>query len=99
MLMNRKPKTLPFKFMVAALFIVLNSGIALSEEKKENLVWDAGAVQLEYAKLAPGVYAYYPTDASEKNPKGYPVATSGGFVVGDKEVLVVESMVNKRLAN
>jgi glyoxylase-like metal-dependent hydrolase (beta-lactamase superfamily II) len=70
-----------------------------AEEKKENLVWDAGAVQLEYHKIAPGVYAYYPTDAQEKNPKGYPVATAGGFVVGDDAVLVVESMVNKRLAD
>jgi len=70
-----------------------------AEEKKENLVWDAGAVQLEYHKIAPGVYAYYPTDAQEKNSKGYPVATAGGFVVGDNEVLVVESMVNKRLAD
>ena len=70
-----------------------------AEEKKENLVWDAGAVQLEYHKLAPGVYAYYPTDAKDKNPKGYPVATSGGFVVGENGVLVVESMVNKRLAD
>lgn len=69
-----------------------------AEEKKENLVWDAGAVQLEYHKLAPGVYAYYPTDAQEKNRKGYPVATAGGFVVGDNAVLIVESMVNKRLA-
>lgn len=69
-----------------------------AEEKKENLVWDAGAVQLELKKLADGVYAFYPTDAKEKNPKGYPVATSGGFVVGDNEVLVIESMVNKRLA-
>ena len=68
-----------------------------AEEKKENLVWDAGAVQLEYHKLAPGVYAYYPTDAKEKNPKGSPVATAGGFVVGDDAVLIVESMVNKRL--
>jgi len=70
-----------------------------SEEKKEQLVWDAGTVQLELEKLADGVYAYYPTDAREKNPKGYPVATSGGFVVGDEGVLVVESMVNKRLAD
>ena len=68
-----------------------------AEEKKENLVWDAGAVQLEYHELAPGVFAFYPTDAREKNPKGYPVATAGGFVVGDDAVLVVESMVNKRL--
>ncbi len=69
------------------------------EEKKEQLVWDAGSVQLEMEKLANGVYAYYPTDAKEKNTKGYPVATSGGFVVGDNGVLVVESMVNKRLAD
>ena len=68
------------------------------DEKKENLVWDAGAVQLELEKLGAGIYAFYPTDARDKNPKGYPVATSGGFVVGDKGVLVVESMVNKRLA-
>jgi glyoxylase-like metal-dependent hydrolase (beta-lactamase superfamily II) len=68
------------------------------EEKKEQLVWDAGSVQLALEKLGNGVYTYYPTDAKEKNPKGYPVATSGGFVVGDNGVLVVESMVNKRLA-
>ena len=70
-----------------------------AEEKKERLVWDAGTVQLELEKLAEGVYAYFPTDAKEKNPKGYPVATSGGFVVGDNGVLVVDSMVNKRLAD
>ncbi len=75
------------------------SSLAEAEEKKENLVWDAGTVQLKLEKLAEGVYAFYPTDAKEKNSKGYPVATSGGFVVGDKEVLVVESMVNKRLAD
>ena len=69
------------------------------EEKKEQLVWDAGAVQLEMEKLTNAVYAFYPSDAKEKNPKGYPVATSGGFVVGDIGVLVVESMVNKRLAD
>jgi len=70
-----------------------------AEEKKEQLVWDAGTVQLELEKLAEDVYAYYPTDAKENNPKGYPVATSGGFVVGDNGVLVVDSMVNKRLAD
>jgi glyoxylase-like metal-dependent hydrolase (beta-lactamase superfamily II) len=70
-----------------------------AEEKEEQLVWDAGAVQLELEKLVEGVYAYFPTDAKDKNPKGYPVATSGGFVVGDNGVLVVESMVNKRLAD
>jgi len=73
-------------------------GVVSAEDKKENLVWDAGTVQLELEKLKDGVYALYPTDAKEKNPKGYPVATSGGFVVGENGVLVIEAMVNKRLA-
>jgi len=94
------------KFFLGKLFLLtvfsilfVATSASYAEEKKEQLVWDAGAVQLQYEKLALGVYAYYPTDAREKNPKGYPVATSGGFVVGDKGVLVVESMVNARLAN
>lgn len=85
--------------LVVFSILFLGSNFIHAEEKKEQLVWDAGSVQLQYEKLAPGVYAYYPTDAREKNRKGYPVATSGGFVVGDKGVLVVESMVNARLAN
>ena len=89
------------KRMITFLAITLMfsyTGLAKAEEKKENLVWDAGTVQLQLEKLATGVYAVYPTDAKVKNKKGYPVATSGGFVVGDNEVLVIESMVNKRLA-
>ena len=92
-----------FAMLIAFIFIVASAGLGQAEEKakeeKGNLVWDAGAVQLELEKLAEGVYAYYPTDAKEKNPKGYPVATSGGFVVGENGVLVIESMVNKRLAD
>ena len=30
-------------------------------------------------------------------PKGYPIATSGGFVICDEGVLVIEFMLNKRL--
>ena len=84
---------------LAFLFAASSSQAEAKKEKKQQLVWDAGAVQLKMEKLAKGVYALYPTDAKEKNPKGYPVATSGGFVVGDKGVLVIESMVNKRLAD
>jgi cyclase len=84
-------------FLTVVLMFIFTS-FSWAEEKKENLVWDAGTVQLTLEKLAEGIYAFYPTDAKEKNAKGYPVATSGGFVVGDNEVLVIESMVNKRLA-
>lgn len=88
----------PFLYLVFSVLFLVTS-VSHAEEKKEQLVWDAGTVQLQYEKLSPGVYAYYPTDAREKTPKGYPVATSGGFVVGENGVLVVESMINARLAN
>ncbi len=83
--------------LTIALILIFPS-YSWADDKTENLVWDAGKVELQLEKLAEGVYTFYPTDAKEKNAKGYPVATSGGFIVGDKEVLVVESMVNKRLA-
>lgn len=101
--MKLQTKWKTFLGIVIAIFL-LGTGVSTAEEKKseekeEQLVWDAGTVQLEMEKLANGVYAFYPTDAKEKNSKGYPVATSGGFVVGDKGALVIESMVNKRLAD
>ena len=63
-----------------------------------KLVWTPSNVVLVPKELAPGVYAVYPDDAAKKNAAGIPVATSGGFIVGDKGVLVVESMLNRRLA-
>lgn len=61
-------------------------------------IWDGNTVQLQAEKLADGIYAVVPDDAAEKAPKGIPVATSAGFVIGEKGVLVIESMLNKRLA-
>jgi cyclase len=64
-----------------------------------KLVWTASNVVLVPKELAPGVYGVYPDDAPTKNAAGIPAATSGGFVVGDDGVLVVDSMLNRRLAN
>jgi glyoxylase-like metal-dependent hydrolase (beta-lactamase superfamily II) len=64
-----------------------------------KLVWTASQVVLTSKEVAPGVYAVFPDDAEAKNKAGIPVATSGGFVVGKDGVLVVESMLNRRLAN
>lgn len=61
-------------------------------------IWDGNTVQLQAEKLADGIYAVVPDDAAEKAPKGIPVATSAGFVVGENGVLVIDSMLNKRLA-
>ncbi len=65
----------------------------------EEPVWDGNKVLLTSEKLDNGVYAYYSSEAKAKELKGLPVATSGGFVVGDKGVLMIETMLNKRLCD
>ncbi len=60
-------------------------------------VWDANKVVLTSEKLDEGVFAYYPEGAKKMQEQGKPVATSGGFIVGDKGVLIIDTMLNKRL--
>ncbi len=65
---------------------------------KAEVVWDPASVVLESHQVGQGIYAVVPKGAAEANLQGYPVATSGGFVVGDNAVLVIESMITKALA-
>ncbi len=60
-------------------------------------VWDANTVEMTAEKLSDGVYAYYASNAHELAPKGVPIATSGGFIVGEKGVLMIDTMLNQRL--
>lgn len=60
-------------------------------------VWDGNKVEMRNVTLAPGVYAYYPKDAQALNAAGGAAATSAGLIVGDKSVLLIETMLNKRL--
>ncbi len=60
------------------------------------LAWTPTAIRLESRELAPGVFAVLDANAEEYAPQDIPLATSGGFVVGE-EVLVVESMINRQL--
>lgn len=60
-------------------------------------VWDANKVQLQADKLADGVFAIYPSHSAELNAKGGAAATSGGLIAGSKGVLMIETMLNKRL--
>ncbi|EOD81910.1 putative polyketide cyclase [Grimontia indica] len=76
--------------------LAATSLLSLSTQANEP-VWDANKVQLVAEKLDDGVYAYYPTDAKELEKKGLPVATSGGFIVGDEGVLVIDTTLNERL--
>ena len=63
-----------------------------------RLIWTASQVALVAKEVAPGVYAFYPDDAPQKTSAGIPVATSGGFVVGSNAALVIDTMLNRRLA-
>lgn len=75
---------------LAALF---STNAAMANEP----VWDGNKVVLTSEKLDDGVFAYYPEDATKMQEQGKPVATSGGFIAGDKGVLIIDTMLNKRL--
>jgi glyoxylase-like metal-dependent hydrolase (beta-lactamase superfamily II) len=78
---------------------VLLAGILAftSAASAEEPVWDGNKVILTSEKLDNGLYTYYSSEAKAKEIKGLPVATSGGFVVGDKGVLMIDTMLNERL--
>lgn len=63
------------------------------------LVWTPMSVALVARELAPGVFAVYPDDAAQKNAAGIPAATSGGFVIGARGVLLIDTMINRNLAD
>jgi glyoxylase-like metal-dependent hydrolase (beta-lactamase superfamily II) len=57
--------------------------------------WDASRVNLTSKELAPGIFAVMPDDVLAKDH----AATTGGFVIGERGVLVIESMLNGDLAS
>lgn len=64
------------------------------DEHEASPPWDAASVNLTSKEMAPGVFAVLPDDVFSKDH----VATTGGFVVGERSVLVVEAMLNGDLA-
>ena len=60
-------------------------------------VWTPNAIQLVSQRLSDRVFAVHDSNATSYSPAGVPLATSGGFVIGDKGVLLVESMINRPL--
>ncbi|MDT3400961.1 hypothetical protein [Mucilaginibacter terrae] len=60
-------------------------------------IWDANTVTLGLHKVAKDIYAIIPTTAEAETSKGIPQATTGGFIVGEKGVMLIEVMLTKRL--
>ncbi len=80
-------------FVLSAAITIGLAGSALAQDP----VWDGNTVVLESQKLAEGVFAVIPTGAGDMAAAGFPIATTGGFVIGETGVLVIESMLNERL--
>lgn len=82
---------------IMAASLLIACGNAEEQQQEQDPVWDGNKVVLASEQLADGVYAYYSTEAKAKEKQGYPVATSGGFIIGDNGVLLIETMLNERL--
>jgi glyoxylase-like metal-dependent hydrolase (beta-lactamase superfamily II) len=66
-------------------------------EPNPNYVWTPNAIQLVSEEVAPGVFAVYDDNAASYGPAGIPLATSGGFVIGEDGVALVDTMINRQL--
>lgn len=77
-------------------FEACQSEIALGKPDP-MLPWTPNAVKLVSEKIGDRVFAIYDANVDEYAPQGIPLATSGGFVIGDEGVLLVESMINRSL--
>lgn len=62
-----------------------------------SYIWTPNAIRLISQRLSDRVYAVIDSNASSHSSAGIPSATSGGFVIGDNGVLLVESMINRQL--
>lgn len=86
--------------MKNATFLTVLAVCALaSPALAQEPVWDANKVQLQRRELGRGVYAMIPAGADELAPKGVPLATTSGIVVGSRASLVIDTMLNQRLAD
>jgi glyoxylase-like metal-dependent hydrolase (beta-lactamase superfamily II) len=60
-------------------------------------IWDANTVELKLHKISNDVYAILPSTVETETTKGIPQATTGGFIIGEKGVLLIECFLTKRL--
>src|SRR5262245_13471829 len=90
-------KMITVALVIYCMLFVHQSGFAQYPLPPQVPIWDGNTVNLQLHKIADGVYAIQPTTVEAETTKGIPQATSGGFIVGDKGVLLIECFLNKRL--
>lgn len=84
------------KNQMAKLIFALLILFSVSFVHAQDPIWDANKIILTKKKLAPGVFGIFPKESYEKS-SAIPKPTSGGFIIGKKGVLVVESFLNADL--
>ncbi|HMI04066.1 MAG TPA: MBL fold metallo-hydrolase [Pedobacter sp.] len=93
-----KITTLFSKFYAYTFFFLTSSMIYAQFPMPDKVpIWDANKVTLGLHKLLENVYSVSPTTAENETTKGLAQATSAGFIVGNKGVLLIETMLDKRL--
>jgi glyoxylase-like metal-dependent hydrolase (beta-lactamase superfamily II) len=79
--------------------VAYHRAAAARKPEDPKLVWTPDHVALIASEIAPDVFAVYPDDAARKNAAGIPAATSAGFVIGSRGILVIDTMINRDLAD
>lgn len=91
-------KTLILKFSGFCILLLCLWGKLFAQSMPPEIpIWDANKVNLKLQKVGSDIYAIIPETAGSETIKGIPQATTGGFIVGEKGVLMVEVMLTKRL--
>lgn len=83
--------------MIVVMLFLVQHNYAQMPMPPEVPIWDANKVNLQLHKISDNVYAVSPSTTENETTMGIPQATSAGFIVGDKGVLLIETMLNKRL--
>lgn len=90
-------KKLILKLTGTCILLLCLSGNLFAQMPPSVPIWDANKVNLKLQKLKTDIYAIIPETAGAETSKGIPQATTGGFVIGEKGVLMIEVMLTKRL--
>jgi glyoxylase-like metal-dependent hydrolase (beta-lactamase superfamily II) len=92
-----KMKLFKSSIICPVLFLIVSSAFAQFPLPPQVPIWDANKVELKLVKITDGIYAIMPATADDETKKGIPQPTTGGFIVGEKGVLLIEAMLTKRL--
>lgn len=90
-------KNILIVLLFTIVFSMAQQSFAQMAMPPEVPIWDANKVTLQLHKISDNVYAVSPSTTETETTKGIPQATSAGFIVGDKGVLLIETMLSKRL--